>query len=308
MVLLYVALFAGQFDATFREGLVALNANNLTVAESKLEASAQLEPHNPRVWLALAETYWKERKLPQAEKAARNAENWAAGDAVALNLLATFYTEDYYFQVAQSHLQQQDFAGALDTLEPGRKKFSASAQLELVAGVAYYGLRRFPEAIESFLRTIQLDGAVEQPYVFLGRMLDQAEGRLPAVTQVFAAFASRAPDNYLSNFVYGKALTMGDRPEHAEPLLRKSMAENGGYWESHFELGLLLDREKKFEEAAAEMRRAVELNPRDPVPHYHLARLYDRLGRSAEAAAERETHARLSAAAAPAGYGMAGIK
>ena len=69
MVLLYVAFFAGQFDSTFREGLVALNSNNLTLAESKLESSVEMEPHNPRAWLALAQTYWKEHKTPQAEKA-----------------------------------------------------------------------------------------------------------------------------------------------------------------------------------------------------------------------------------------------
>jgi tetratricopeptide (TPR) repeat protein len=227
---------------------------------------------------------------------------------VTLNLLATFYSEDYYFQVAESHLERQDFAGALLTLDAGRKKFTANAQLELATGVAYYGLRRFPEAIESFLRTIQLDSSIEQPYTFLGRMLDQSEARLPAIRQAFAAFAVHAPANYVSSFLYGKALALGDEPTRAEPLLRKSIAQNGSYWESHFELGLLLDRQRKYEEAAGEMHRAAELNPRDPVPHYHLARLYDRLGKPAEAAAEREAHARLAAAAAPAGYGMPGIK
>ena len=308
MVLLYVALFAGQFDATFREGLIALNSNNLVAAESKLEACTQLEPHNSRVWLALAQTYWKQHKALDAEKAAQSAETWAAGDAVTSNLLATFYTEDYYFQAAQSHLERQDFAGALETLAAGRKKFVASVQLELAAGVAYYGLRRFPEAIDAFLRTVELDRSIEQPYVFLGRMLDQAEARLPAITRVFAAFADRAPENYRSSFLYGKALALGDNPARAEALLRKSIAQNEGYWESHFELGLLLDRQRQYEPAAGEIHRAAELNPRDPVPHYHLARLYDRLGKSREAAAEREVHARLSAAAAPAGYGMPGIK
>ena len=68
----------------------------------------------------------------------------------------------------------------------GRKNFDKSPQLELAAGVAYYGLRRFPEAIEAFLRTIRLDPGIEQPYVFLGRMLDQAEDKLPQITEVFA--------------------------------------------------------------------------------------------------------------------------
>ena len=308
MIVLYIALFAGQFDATFREGLIALNQNNLAQAEAKLEASTRLEPRNARAWVALAQTYWKEHKPAEAQDAARNAETWAGADAVARNALSLFYSEDYYFQVAQLDLKRQDFAAALETLDAGRKKFADSAQLALAAGVADYGLRRFPEAIDAFLRTIQLDGTIEQPYVFLGRMLDQAEGKLPAIAQAFQAFAARAPDSYLSNCLFGKALAMGDDTARAEALLRKSIALNGAYGESHFELALLLDRQHKFADAVREMQNSAGLDPRDPVPHYHLARLYDRLGKTADAQAERELHARLAAASAPAGYGMAGIK
>ena len=202
------------------------------------------------------------------------------------------------------YLKQENFAAALETLDAGRKKFDKSAQLELATGVAYYGLRRFPEAIDAFLRTNKLDAEIEQPYVFLGRMLDQAEEKLPRITEVFAGFAKRAPENYLSSFLYGKSLALANDSVAAEALLRKSIAVNDGYWESHFELGVLLGEQRKFEEAVREMRRGAELNPSDPVPHYHLARLYDRMGKAAEASAERELHARLAGA----GGRMSGIK
>jgi Flp pilus assembly protein TadD len=134
-------------------------------------------------------------------------------------------------------------------------------------------------------------------------MLDQAEERLPPVTQAFAAFAKRSPENYLSSFLYGKSLALANDSGAAEALLRKSIAQNDAYWESHFELGVLLSQQRKFEEATRELRRGAELNPSDPVPHYHLARLYDRMGKAAEASAERDLHARLSA-----GGRMSGIK
>jgi tetratricopeptide (TPR) repeat protein len=300
--------------------LVALNENNLTVAESQLEAASQLEPKDARVWLALAQTYRKLHKLPAAQEAAAKTEALTAGDSgvsapAILHALALYYSEaadygkaaellravirrspfneSYYFDLAQLYLKRQDFAAALETLNSGRKNFDKSAQLELASGVAYYGLRRFPEAIDAFLATIRLDPGVEQPYVFLGRMLDQAEDRLPKIVAVFAAFARSAPENYMSGFLYAKSL-MVQHPDQAEALLRKSIARNGEFWESHFELGVLLDQREKFEDAAREMRRSIELNPNDPVPHYRLARLYDRLGKTAEARAERELHARLA--------------
>lgn len=287
MVWLYVLLFAGQFDSTFREGLLALNQNNLPVAESRLEEASRLEPRNPRVWLALAQTYWKLHKPVDA--ALHNAETYAGGDTVVLKALPTMY-----FEIAEDDLKQQNFAAALDTLAPARKRFPDDAQLALADGVALYGLRRFPEAIDAFLRTIELDPSVEQPYVFLGRMLDQAEGRLPRITAVFAAFAKASPENYLGPFLYGKALALANRPADAEPQFRRSIALKGDFWESHFELGALLADQHKYEPAAAEMRRAAELKPDNPSVHYHLARLYDRLGKPADAQAERELHARLT--------------
>jgi len=201
--------------------------------------------------------------------------------------------------LAQLYLKQQNFASALEVLDSGRKSFDNSAQLALAAGVAYYGLRRFPEAADAFLRTIALDPSVEQPCVFLGRMLDQAEDRLPRMTQAFAAFAKRAPENYLSSFLYGKALALEDAAL-AEAELRKSLAQNGQFWESHLELGMLLDRCGEYEEASREIRQSIELNPSDPAPHYRLARLYDRLGKADQARVRNESCTPGSRLAAPA--------
>lgn len=313
MVWALFLLLSGQFDTTFREGLVALNQNNLAVAETKLEAASAIEPKNPRVWLAIAQTRWKLHK--DAAAAARHAESFAAGDAVVLRGLALFYSESgdahsaarvlqasapdeaFVFELVESNLKRENFAGALEILHAARDRFPASAQLTLAAGVTYYGLRRFPEAIDAFLRTAELDPAAEQSYIFLGRILDQAEDRLPRITARLAQFQKRAPESYLSNFLLGKAL--GD-----EALLRKSIALNDGYWESHFELGVLLAGEHKHEDAARELRRAADLNPADAAAHYHLARVYDRLGKTAEAAAERQIHTRLTASAPGMGAGV----
>lgn len=379
MLWLALLFFADPFDGAYRAGLTALNDGNLVLAESQLESASKLQPDNAKVWLALAQTYWKLNKQEASQSAAKKAEAFSkeptvfhalafyyseignvakaadletryarrasdgypsavelyirAGEpktaaSVAREGLAALdradlhhllgkayeaggetatalteyraaierskYEESFYFDLAQLQLKQQSFAAALETLDTGRKYFDKSAQLELAAGVTYYGLRRFPEAIEAFLRTIQLDPTVEQPYVFLGRMLDQAEDKLPKITQVFAKFHEATPDNYLSGFLYGKALAVQD-PDQAEPLLRASITKNGQFWESHFELGALLEQQGKLDQAASEIRRSVELNPNDAASHYRLARLYDRLGKTKEAQSERELHARLTA-------------
>jgi len=206
------------------------------------------------------------------------------------------YEEEYYFDLAQIQLLHQDFEGAIRTLEPSRRIFAKNAQLELALGVAYYGLRRFDDAVNSFLRVIEIDPEVEQPYSFLGRIIDHAGARLPEIEKRFAAYAKANPKNAVSQFLYAKAInaSSGD-PAAAESLLRKSIAMDTKNWESHLELGIALEKRRSYEEAARELLRSIELNPKSSTPHYRLARVYDRLGRKQEAAAQRVRHAELVA-------------
>lgn len=205
------------------------------------------------------------------------------------------YEESYYFDLGRLYLRHNNPAAAVQIFQDGGKVFARSAQLDLALGVAYYGLRRFTDAADCFLRTIQIAPQAEQPYVFLGRMLDQVEDRLPQITESYAAFVKARPDSYLAHFVYAKALSAaaGD-PQKIEALLRKSIALDDKFWESHYELALLLERRRDFEAAAGEYRRAIELNSENPALHYHLARVYERLGKKPEAAAEHAAHERLS--------------
>ena len=86
--------------------------------------------------------------------------------------------ESLYFEAAQPLLQQGKFAEAIAILSAGTKYLKNSAQLELALGVAYYGLRRFDDAAGAFLRTIAIAPDIEQPYVFLGKFLDQIPAAL----------------------------------------------------------------------------------------------------------------------------------
>lgn len=207
------------------------------------------------------------------------------------------YEETYYFEAAHTYLLRQQFDPAAKILERGCKIFDKSAQLQLALGVAYYGERRFTDATNAFLRTIDIAPDVEQPYVFLGRMLDQATGRMPDILARFKTWAAANPKNAQAQFVYAKALLASGDNAAAEKLLRDSIALKPDQWESHYELGALLEKQRKFAEAAAELERSIAINSQQPDVHYHLARVYDRLGAADKAASERAIHERLTASA-----------
>ncbi|MGA8596130.1 MAG: tetratricopeptide repeat protein [Bryobacteraceae bacterium] len=202
------------------------------------------------------------------------------------------------FDYAQALLKTQDFTRAAEVLENAVESNPNNAQLTLALGVARYGQRRFPDAITAFLKTIAIDPRIPQPYVFLGRMLDQAGATMPAIVADYRRWMTMEPKGAEPPLLLAEALVASNSAsDEAEPLLRRSIGLDPRNWEAHYQLGLLLSNKHAYREAAAELEASTKLNPNEPMPHYHLARVYDRLGESDRANAEREIHKRLMAAA-----------
>jgi Flp pilus assembly protein TadD len=225
---------------------------------------------------ALLATAYEVAQRP--DEAAQQMEN-----AIRLNR----YEEDYYFRTARDYLMAGKAPETVRVVEAGKKIFARSAQLELTLGIAYYALERYAEALDTFLNAIAIDPTVEQPYIFIARTMDHTPSRLPQILAAFKALAGHDPDNYRSNYLYGKALLMsGDDDDKAEALLRKSISLKADYWESHLELAKALEQKGDLEGARLELRRAIELNPKSAEAHFRLGRVYDRLGQPDDAKKE----------------------
>jgi tetratricopeptide (TPR) repeat protein len=292
-------------------------------AQDAFEEASKADPKNAYVWSSLAETYLRQKKPQQASAAAEKAEKFGSGDPVVSHALATFYGESgdparafalaqsaekqqpspanrdlvarTAFSYAQVLLRQQDFTRAADILSSAVQANPRNAQLTLALGVARYAQRRFEDSVLAFLKVIQIDQTIEQPYIFLGRMLDQAGTHLAEITNAYEAWVSRDPQNAKAQLLLAKALLASDvRDEKAEGMLRRSISLYSNDWEAHYELGVLLANKHRYQQSATELARSIELNPKQPMPHYHLARVYDRLGQPERAKAERELHERLT--------------
>jgi tetratricopeptide (TPR) repeat protein len=320
---LFLFAASAAADDPFRAGLLALERGDLVAAETNLEAARKLAPRDGRVWVALSQTYWRLHRNSDAENAAGQAAAFGPEDPAVLQGLVIYYSETnqtikaaraaakystkvpdnadvreraagLYFEASKPLLDRQKFAEAAVVLEEGVARVPSSAQLQLALGVAYYGLRRFDDAAEAFLHTIEIAPETEQPYTFLGKILDQIPNQLPRVTARFAAYQSAHPASAAAYLLHAKALDAQSlSPAIALELLQKSISLDPGDASAHFEMGTVLDRLQRFADAAAQFERAAELAPSDPSTHYRLARDYDRIGKHEDAQAERDKHARL---------------
>ncbi|MCP5115314.1 MAG: tetratricopeptide repeat protein, partial [bacterium] len=205
------------------------------------------------------------------------------------------------FNLAQAHLRRQDFPSAIAVLEEGRKTFDQVPQPELALGVAYYGQRRFTDAVDSFLGIMHRAPDIPQPYYFLGKMLEHASDRLPEVTERAKHFATRHPRSPVGYVLHARSIILqlpplqhGDEAAQAHDLLQTALSIKEDQADAHYLLGTLLERKKDYAAAARHLERSIALNEKDPAPHFRLAVVYNRLGRKEDAARELARHEELS--------------
>ena len=319
MIFLYLAGFSPGTPSLLQQGLAALQQGNLPKARQTLEQASHQDAHNPYIWTSLAETYLRLGEAKKASEAAGTAGKIDSGNPIVAHALAMYYSEAKQFETAAEweqkyaaspkadadavsrtsmlYLRAQDFTRAAEVVEGDLKTHPDDAQLNLTLGVARYGQRRFDEAIRAFLKVIQIDPAIPQPYLFLGRMLDQAGSYLGQITKDDEAWVAAEPGNAKAQLMLAKALLATDsRSQRAEELLKRSISLASGDWEAHYELGVLLVGKHDYPGAAAELTHSVELDPKQAMPHYQLARVYDRLGQPDRAKGEREIHQQLTSA------------
>lgn len=85
---------AAAADA-FRDGLLALDRGDLAAARASLEQASKSAPGNGRVWVALAQVYWRLHDDAEGEAAAKRASNLGADDAAVAQGLAIYYSETH---------------------------------------------------------------------------------------------------------------------------------------------------------------------------------------------------------------------
>src|SRR5260370_40302976 len=124
------------FESALRSGLAALQSNNLPVARARLEDARKMQPNNSRVWLGLAQTYWKLRLADLAHSAAAKAQSADPENPVVLHGLAYFYSE----------------SGEPAKAAPLEARYAEKAQRDRDA---------FPRALELYLQAKQPQPAID---------------------------------------------------------------------------------------------------------------------------------------------------
>jgi Flp pilus assembly protein TadD len=138
-------------------------------------------------------------------------------------------------------------------------------------GVLYLQLNRLPEAAELFAQAVKLDDSFHLARLNLGVVLHR-QGNDKQAVQILAPLYEKDRAMKGVALSYADALLGVGESAKAEQALRGALTEstndNVAQVDLHFKLGMILNRQDRFEEAAEELKKAVTIN--DTAANAHL--------------------------------------
>ena len=196
--------------------------------------------------------------------------------------------EDNYVDLAALCLDDESYDLGLEILDVGIHYVPNSYRLYVQRGFMLVMRGRMEDAEKQFQLASALAPDKSLPYIALGEVWMQV-GQAQRAADMLRE-KTRAPGaNFLIPYIFAEALIRSGAdagtPAAAEAVeaLEASIRLNSKYAHSHAELGKLLLREGKIDNAIAELKIATELDPDDSGSFYQLGQAYRKMGEKAKA-------------------------
>jgi len=136
-------------------------------------------------------------------------------------------------------------------------------------------------AIEGLLQAVALDGRMVKAHDSLGlsyEALGRYDEAIRSYQEAVRLNREASPGSPWPPLNLGLLLTRLDRLDEAEPLFRESVRIDPRFPQGHYQLGTALEKKDRADEAVKELEEAARLDASYAEPHYALARLYRRRG------------------------------
>jgi tetratricopeptide (TPR) repeat protein len=165
---------------------------------------------------------------------------------------------------------------------------------------------QYAAAVEGLKRAIEIDPGFMKAHDNLGLSYEALGRSDEAIASYETALglnrASKAPSAWPA-LNLGLLLAREDRRDEAEALFRESLRADPGFPQGHYQLGVVLEKKGRAAEAIKELEDASRLDAGYPEPQYALARLYRHGGDATKADRALELFQKLKKERGQAGSG-----
>jgi len=185
-------------------------------------------------------------------------------------------------------LQREQFARAVELLEPLTKIRDDIADLHNNLGIAYNGLGRQADAARAFQQAIRARPDYAKAHFNLASLLEQ-RGNYTQAEHCYRQAIDINPDDAQAHFNLGHLLKLQRRWDDAEDCYVRLRAFRPDDLDVLVNLGFVLVKQEKLTEAIAIFREVLRLQPDYAQVHNNLSYIFERQGklREAEVAARR---------------------
>jgi len=262
----------------------AIQARNYARAEALLAGEIERQPKSPQLLSMLGGVFFRDGKYLNCAVAIKKAE-----------ALAPLAARDR-FTLALSYIILNRRDWARPELEKLAGADSRSPLYPYWLGRIDYDALQFSAAEAHFQKALNLDPQFTKAYDNLGLTYEALAKYDDAVRVYRQASLMNRSDSTPSPWPplnLGTLLVKLGRLAEAELYLEESLRYDSRFPKAHFEMAVLLEKEKKDEQACKELLAAVQDDPSYPEPHYLLGRIYTRQGNKLKADAEWQTFQKL---------------
>jgi tetratricopeptide (TPR) repeat protein len=144
-----------------------------------------------------------------------------------------------------------------------------------------YDGQKFTAAVANAQKAIALDPSFMKAYDNLGldyEALGKYEQAIQAYQEAIRLNRLKLPSSPWPLLNLGALLVKLGRLEEAENYLKESLQDDPRFPQAHYQMGLLLEKRNKDAEATRELEQAAALNPSYAEPYYVLGKIYRRKG------------------------------
>jgi tetratricopeptide (TPR) repeat protein len=145
---------------------------------------------------------------------------------------------------------------------------------------------KYAAAVDGLLQAISLDPRFVKAHDNLGlcyEALGRDDDAMRSYQEAVRLNREAAPRSPWPPLNLGLLLARLDRLDEAEPLFRESVRLDPRFPQGHYQLGVAFEKTGRTEEAVKELEEAARLEASYAEPQYALARLYRRSGRTEKA-------------------------
>lgn len=202
--------------------------------------------------------------------------------------------ENHIFDLGYQQLLNFSLKEAQATFERGVKRYQEATRLWLGLGTAHFAQARGEEAVTAYLRAAE---KTDDPRVlrFLGNAYLTLNNTRDDVASRFRRYRQTHPEDAWANFYEGYGFSLSGDATLALPLLQKAVQLDAKLAEAHLELGNVMTRQGRQNDAIAAYQAAIAVNPQYTQAYSRLSQALAKAGRQAEADAALKKHEELRA-------------